>query len=143
MFHNREMSVLRTDLDLDLDPDDLRMGGWDREAVQLLFQQLEFRLLYPRLLEALGEVGEEAPKGETLDASVRSLRSTDEIVKHLHALTDAGKRYAIEPRWDNDATRTALQGLAFTGSTEDAVYLHVDDLRDASVTAELAALLGA
>ncbi|MGZ4801857.1 MAG: DNA polymerase I [Acidimicrobiia bacterium] len=143
VLHNREMSVLHTDLDLDLDPDDLRMGGWDREAVQLLFQQLEFRLLYPRLLEALGDEGEAAPKGESLDASVRSLRSADEIVKHLGDLVHEGKRYAIEPRWDNDAQRTSLQGLAITGSTEDAVYLHVDDLRDASVTKALAELLGA
>ena len=108
VFHNREMSVLRTDLDLDLDPDDLRMGGWDREAVQLLFQQLEFRLLYPRLLDALGEVGEEAPTGASLDATVRMLRTADEIVKHVRELADRGERYAIEPRWDNDAKRSRV-----------------------------------
>ena len=90
VLHNREMSVLRTDLDLDLDPDDLRMGGWDREAVQVLFEQLEFRLIYPRLLEAIGEEGEEAPKGESMDASVRSLRTSDEIVKHLRGIADSG-----------------------------------------------------
>jgi DNA polymerase-1 len=142
VFHNREMSVLRTDLDLDLDPDDLRMGGWDREAVQLLFQQLEFRLLYPRLLDALGEVGEEAPTGETLDATVRTLRTSDEIVKHVREIADRGERYALEPRWDNDAKRSALQGLALSGSAEDAVYIHLDDARDPAVTAELTALLG-
>jgi DNA polymerase-1 len=141
VFHNREMSVLRTDLDLDLDPDDLRMGGWDREAVQLLFQQLEFRLIYPRLLEALGEDAEEAPTGAALDATVRLLRSADDIVEFLQALAGAGERYVIEPRWDNAAKPTRLDGLAFTGATEDAVYVHVDDLRDAKVTAALAALV--
>jgi len=142
VLHNREMSVLRTDLDLALDPDDLRMGGWDRHAVQVLFQQLEFRLLYPRLLEALGEEGEEAPKGASLEATVRSLRTSDEIVKHLRGIADSGERYVIEPRWDNDAQRTSLQGIAVTGADEDAVYVHVDDLRDESVTGELVALLG-
>ena len=141
VFHNREMSVLRTDLDLDLDPDDLRMGGWDREAVQLLFQQLEFRLLYPRLIDALGEEGEKTPTGTALDASVRSLRKADDVVKHLRGLADAGERYVIEPRWDDAAKRTRLDGLAFTGTNEDAVYVSTDDLRDAKVTEQLRALV--
>ncbi len=141
VFHNREMSVLRTDLDLELDPDDLRMGGWDREAVKLLFQQLEFRLIYPRLLEALDEEVEEVPAGAALDATVRPLRAADDIVEHLQGLAKAGERYVIEARWDHPTKPTRLDGLAFTGGNEDAVYVHVDDLRDASVTAELAALV--
>ncbi|HEY3722225.1 MAG TPA: DNA polymerase I, partial [Acidimicrobiia bacterium] len=142
VFHNREMSVLRTDLDLDLDPDDLRMGGWDRDAVQLLFQQLEFRLIYPRLLEALGDEGEAAPTGAAFEAEVRVLRDADEIVKHLQGIAERGDRYAVEPRWEHDGPGTVLQGLAVTESTDDAMYVAVDDLRAKPVVAELGALLG-
>src|SRR5262245_25533701 len=75
VFHNRDMSELRIDLDLEYEPDDLRMGGWDKAAVQELFQTLEFRLIYPRLLEALGEDGEDIPAGGTaLEVEVRVLR---------------------------------------------------------------------
>ena len=102
VFHNREMSVLRTDLDLELDPDDLRMGGWDREAVQLLFQQLEFRLHLPAAARsARRDADEEAPVGAALDATVRPLRSADDIVEHLQGLAKADERYVIEPRWDH------------------------------------------
>ncbi len=142
VFHNREMSKLRTDLDLEYDPDDLRMGGWDHEAVRLLFEQLEFRTLYPRLLDAIGEEAEAAPKGETLEATVRVLRSADEIVEHLHEVAAHGQRYAIEPRWDGLAAHAPLQGLAITDSDEDAVYLHADSLQDRAVRAELGELIG-
>ena len=142
VFHNREMSVLRTDLDLDLDPDDLRMGGWDRDAVQLLFQQLEFRLIYPRLLEALGDEGEAAPIGAALEAEVRVLRDADEIVKHLQGIAERGERFAVEPRWEHDGPRNVLQGVAITESTDDAFYVAVDDLRVEPVVAELGVLVG-
>jgi DNA polymerase-1 len=142
VLHNREMSVLLTDLDLELDPDDLRMGGWDREAVQLLFQQLEFRLIYPRLLEALGETDEVVPTGTALEASVRTLRAADEIVKQVREIVDRGERYAIEPRWTNDALRTGVQGIAITASADDAAYVAIEDLRDPAVVAEIVALLG-
>ncbi len=142
VFHNREMSKLRTDLDLEYEPDDLRMGGWDHETVRVLFEQLEFRTLYPRLLEAIGEDAAEAPKGETLDATVRMLRSADEIVEHLHELASRGERYAIEPRWDGVTAHSPLRGLAISGSAEDAVYIHRDDLVAPAVRAELVELLG-
>jgi DNA polymerase-1 len=143
VFHNREMSALRTDLELELAPDDLRMGGWDHEQVRVLFEQLEFRTLYPRLLEALGEedAAAAAPSGETLEASVRVLRSPDEIVKQLREISSQGARYAIEPRWDGVPGQTALRGLALAVSADDAVYVDADDLRDDAVRAELEELV--
>ena len=49
------MSLLRLDCEVDVEPADLKMGAWDREEVRLLFDQLAFRTLLPRLLEAVGE----------------------------------------------------------------------------------------
>ncbi len=141
VFHNREMSVLRTDLELEYEPDDLRMGGWDKAEVQELFQTLEFRLIYPRLLEALGEEGEDIPSGgTTLEVDVRVLRVGKEITALVDGLIASGKRYVVEPRWSNDGDRAVLAGLAFSDAGEDAVYVAIDDLRAAAVTKKLAKL---
>ena len=47
MFLNREMSLLRRDVELDVEPGDLAQGAWDREQVRVLFDQLAFRTLLP------------------------------------------------------------------------------------------------
>jgi DNA polymerase-1 len=141
VFHNREMSELRTDLELEYEPDDLRMGGWDKAAVQELFQTLEFRLIYPRLLEALGEDGDDLPAGGTaLEVDVRVLRAGKEITAFVDGLIGSGKRYVVEPRWSNDGARAVLAGLAFSDAGEDVVYVAIEDLRAAAVTKKLAKL---
>src|SRR3954454_18981051 len=76
VFHNREMSVLRRNVPIDVEVDQLRIGGWDQDAVRELFQQLEFRTLYPRLLEALGttdEVAVATAEASTLDVEVERI----------------------------------------------------------------------
>src|SRR4051794_37032025 len=45
------------DAPIDCDVDDLRMGGWDADEVRKLFNFLEFRTLWDRLVEAVGEEG--------------------------------------------------------------------------------------
>src|SRR3954470_8803833 len=57
VFKNREMSRLTRDVDLDgITPAELRQGAFDRERVRVLFNQLEFRLLLPRIRDAIGDV---------------------------------------------------------------------------------------
>src|SRR3954454_24657654 len=62
VFLNRQMSQLVCDVPLDVDPADLRMGAWDRDEVRVLFDQLAFRTLHPRLLEAVGEQAAETER---------------------------------------------------------------------------------
>jgi len=50
---NRQVNALVRDLDLPLGIDDFERRPWDREATHQLFDQLEFRVLRDRLLEAL------------------------------------------------------------------------------------------
>ena len=66
VFKNREMSRLDRGVDCGVEPDQLRQGAFDREKVRVLFDQLEFRTLLPRILDAVGEVAE-APAAEALD----------------------------------------------------------------------------
>ena len=70
VFKNREMSRLNREVDLgDLTPADLQQGAFDRERVRVLFNQLEFRLLLPRILDAVGDVAE-TPDSDTLEVDV-------------------------------------------------------------------------
>ena len=81
VFLNREISKLLRDVELDVGPSDLVQGAWDRDEVRLLFDQLAFRTLWPRLLDAVGEVAA-GPDAEsaTLDADVTVLRDAPAAV---------------------------------------------------------------
>lgn len=57
---NRRLNALVRDLELEVTPADLERRDWDREAVHGLFDQLEFRVLRDRLIEAFGEPGQVA-----------------------------------------------------------------------------------
>jgi DNA polymerase-1 len=74
VFKNREMSRLHLDVDVGgLKPEDLRQGAFDRERMRVLFNQLEFRTLLPRMLDAVGDVAD-APEAETLEIEVTIAR---------------------------------------------------------------------
>ncbi|MBM3675235.1 MAG: DNA polymerase I, partial [Actinobacteria bacterium] len=141
VFHNREMSVLRTDLKLDVDLDALRIGGWDPEVVRELFGQLEFRTLHPRLLEALGAEAATAPEGETLDVEVAVLRDAAAAAKRLGALAKASEPVAVEPVWSGVPGRSLLLGLG-VASGDDAAYLAGDLLGESKIAYGLGALVG-
>src|SRR3954471_21522340 len=74
VFLNREMSRLRLDCEVDAVPSELKMGAWDREQVRVLFDQLAFRTLLPRLLEAVGESSAAEVEAGSLEVDVRVAR---------------------------------------------------------------------
>ena len=51
---SKRMATIQSDLDVPLDLDRARVGGYDQAEVHALFDRLEFRSLLPRLGEALG-----------------------------------------------------------------------------------------
>jgi len=50
---NKDLARLETDVDLDVEPEDCRIGEWDMQAVRSLFISLEFRSLLDRLEETV------------------------------------------------------------------------------------------
>lgn len=130
VFKNREMSRLDRGVDCGVEPDQLRQGAFDREKVRVLFDQLEFRTLLPRILDAVGEVAE-APAAETLDVEVTRARDAKAAAK---ALRDARRaaHVALEPRWEGSAGRSAVLGLA-VAADHAITYLDGDLLRDDAV----------
>jgi DNA polymerase-1 len=139
VFLNRQMSRLVCDVPLDVAVDDLRQGAWDREQVRVLFDQLAFRTLMPRLLEAVGEVAAEAT-AETLEIDVEVVRDAPAAQHLLAAIRDAGGAYAIEPRWDGAPVASALRAIAIAHGDRTA-YVDAELLGDDAVRAALSTLL--
>src|SRR5712691_868032 len=136
VFKNRAMSRLTLDVDLDgIMPTDLKQGAFDGERVRTLFNQLEFRTLLPRILDAVGDAAE-APEAEVLDVDVAIARDAKAATKALNAAATAG-RVALEARWEGPGQIT---GIAI--ATGDVVtYIAADILEAADARAALAKLL--
>ncbi len=140
VFKNREMSRLILDVDLGgITPADLHQGAFDRERVRVLFNQLEFRLLLPRILDAVGDVAD-TPDSDTLDVEVAIARDAKSAVE---ALTRAGtgERVAIEARWAGVVGRSAVVGLAIS-TGDDATFIDGDLLAGRGVRDTLRAIDG-
>ena len=140
VFLNRQMSLLRVDLDLDVGPGELHQGAWDRTEVRQLFDQLAFRTLFPRLLDALGEQAAEIESNTVLDVTVEHLRDAGAAAAFLRRVGDRGERYAVEPVWDGAPVTTPLRGIA-VATDDEVVYIDEGVLGDASVADALAAIV--
>jgi DNA polymerase-1 len=141
VFLNRQMSQLVCDVPLTVDVADLRQGAWDREQVRVLFDQLAFRTLMPRLLEAVGEVAAEA-EADTLEVDVDVVRDAPAAEQLLADIAKAGDAYAIEPRWDGAPVTSALRAVAFARG-DRTLYVDGELLAAQSVRKELEQLLTA
>src|SRR4029450_3510067 len=140
VFLNREMSRLRTDVEIDFSAADLRQRSWDREQVRVLFDQLEFRTLLPRLFEAVGEEAAET-EAETLDADVVVLPDAAAAATRLRDLGAVERSYVLEGRWEGQAGRSPLIGVAVADEDGHADYIDGELLRDAKVSDALSALV--
>jgi DNA polymerase-1 len=140
VFLNREMSRLRSDVEVDFSAADLRQRSWDREHVRVLFDQLEFRTLLPRLFEAVGEEATE-PEAEALEADVTVIADAAAAATRLRDIGAVDRPYVLEARWEGDAGRSPLIGLAVADEDGRADYIDGELLRDAKVSDALGALV--
>jgi DNA polymerase-1 len=138
---NRAMSVLLRDVDCGAELDDLRQGAFDPERVRVLFDQLAFRTLLPRMMEAVGQTAAVA-EAETLETDVETIRDAATAAARLRAALDAGSRYALEPRWEGVPGRSGLLGLAIAEADGRVAYIDGDLIRDPDVLAAGGALVG-
>ncbi|MGH9067465.1 MAG: DNA polymerase I [Acidimicrobiales bacterium] len=113
---NAAVIPLVRDVPLEVELDELHMGGWDPEEVRRLFTFLEFRSLWDRLVEALGEDGralQPQPEAEALAVEVEAPTTAAGAVAALAVLREqVGATVAVEPAWKGQAGRSALEGLA-------------------------------
>src|SRR3954447_20780558 len=87
---NAEATPLIRTVPLECDVADLKMGGWDQEEVRQLFNFLEFRTLWDRLLEATAgvEAAPAPPAGEALAVETLRLPTVDGAVAALDAIAN-------------------------------------------------------
>jgi DNA polymerase-1 len=139
VFKNREMSRLARNVDCGVEIEQLRQGAFDAEHVRILFNQLEFRTLLPRLFEAVGEVAE-APEADVLEVDVVTARDAEAAeAALLHAAEQ--ERVAVEARWSGPPGASPIVGIAV--ATDDAVaYIDADLVAEGAPNKALAALLG-
>ena len=107
---NARATPLVRDVPVEVDIDELHMGGWVVDEVHDLFNFLEFRSLWDRLLEATSGVDvAPSPEADALDVEVRRCSDVHALVEDL--LADGGA-VAVEASWAGEPGRSSIIGLA-------------------------------
>ncbi|MEO7837573.1 MAG: DNA polymerase I [Acidimicrobiales bacterium] len=146
---NAAATPLVRDMAIECDVAMLKMGGWDIDEVRSLFNFLEFRTLWDRLLEATGtsvEGGAGTAGGtseaEPFEVEVRRVASGDEAVGVVDQLAGAGQPVSAAVAWTGPEAASDLAGLALTGDSDGVVWwIHSGLLGDSAVTGALNRLL--
>ncbi len=113
---NLAVTVLVRDLPLDVEAEAARFGGWDVDEVRRLFDFLEFRTLWDRLVEASpAGSGANTPSVEgpaSVQVSVRRPESPQKLSTLLTDWGAAGARLALAGSWVGREGRSELLGVA-------------------------------
>ena len=133
---NAEATPLIRTVPLECDVADLKMGGWDQEAVRQLFNFLEFRTLWDRLLEATSAVADvAAPEaGAPLEIETLRLPTAESAVRALDAITG---EVAIVGSWHGAEGRSKLHGIALANEEDSALWVDCELLTEPSVVRAL------
>ncbi|MGC8513739.1 MAG: DNA polymerase I [Acidimicrobiales bacterium] len=113
---NLAVTVLVRDLPLDVEAEAARFGGWDVDEVRRLFDFLEFRTLWDRLVEASpAGPGANTPSVEgpaPVQVSIRRPESPQKLSTLLRDWGAAGARLALAGSWVGREGRSELLGVA-------------------------------
>ncbi|MCB0963064.1 MAG: DNA polymerase I, partial [Acidimicrobiales bacterium] len=126
--------------------DDLGFPDPNTEAVQKLFDFLEFRSLFERLSEALEtDLGTSGTATEVLEAEVTVADDAARATELLGAAATGDGPVAVAGAWTGAPGRTDLQGLAVVvdGAAAEVAWLPASVLADATVAATLDELVAA
>jgi DNA polymerase-1 len=161
---NAQVIPLVRDLDVSLAPGEAAVGGWDVADLRRLFEFLEFRTLWDRLVDATGtgkaDAAVAAAPGERLAVVLEVLEGASGSARALEGWARAGAALSVAGSWEGREGRSSLRGLAFAlvegddaGRDGDvpraasptparAWWLERQLLDDATVRAALTALIG-
>ena len=142
---NVDLMRLRRDAPVEVDPDELRIGDYDLAEVRQVFDFFEFRALYERMLEVLGETdsAETSASDLVLEAERSDLTTAVDAAGVLRLLADGDEPLAIAGAWLGAEGRSALEGLALVTDQEtaDVAWIPADVLADLAVVEQLGALM--
>jgi DNA polymerase I len=146
---NALATPLVRDVEVEFDPAEAALGGWDLEELRRLFDFLEFRL-WDRFLEATGtdkggSSSDSAP-APPLKVVVEELVDPGAVVTRFNEWRSAAIDLAMAGAWDGIEGRSDLLGLALValpaGEPAAAVWIGEGMLSDVSVRAALGGLVG-
>lgn len=119
VFLNRRLMELQRDVVIDVDFEELTSREWDRERARHLFESLEFKVLWDRLV---GQ--DEVEPGEPLDVTTRTLLEPSQI-----AAAASRSPLVLEPVWSGED----LEGVAIAETEDTAGYVPADHLASLSL----------
>jgi DNA polymerase-1 len=143
---NHKVMILRRDVELDVDLNDLARRPFDAETVRNLFNFLEFRTLYDRLVEAIGDEQDlpAATAVDRLECGVVRIDNVEGAVALFERLADhRTTSLAIAPAWQGSPGRSPLAGVAFVTSVEpgEAAWIAGDVFTDTKTLAAFGSLV--
>ncbi|MCP2169383.1 DNA polymerase I [Goodfellowiella coeruleoviolacea] len=129
---NRQLTQLVHDVEVGVQPDDLVLRPWDRDAVHRLFDDLEFRVLRDRLFATLSTAEPEAEEGFEISGG---RVAPDTVAQWLDQHARSG-RVGLSLRFAPTAGATRpggpdLVGLALATVDGEGGYLDVTALTEA------------
>jgi DNA polymerase-1 len=122
---NRQLTELKRDVALDVTPETLVLGQWDREAVHALFDTLQFRVLRERLYATLSAVEPEADQGFELNGDVLEPGDLPEWLDE-HARGGSRTGVSIAGTWGRGTG--VVTGVALAASDGAAAYVDPEQL---------------
>jgi DNA polymerase-1 len=122
---NRQLTELKRDVALEVSPEALVLGQWDREAVHALFDTLQFRVLRERLYATLSAVEPEADQGFEMNGDVLEPGDLPEwLDEHARGGTRTG--VSIAGTWGRGTG--VVTGVALAASDGAAAYVDPEQL---------------
>jgi DNA polymerase-1 len=113
---NLELMILLRDVELDVELDALTRKPFEPEPVRELFNFLEFRTLFDRLVEAIGD--DSVPRGTSdvaaIECGVTEVASLGEATALLDSLASSDEPIALMAAYDGES----VAGLSFVTSVE-------------------------
>jgi DNA polymerase I len=129
---NRQLTELVRGVPLTAQPEELRLTGWDRDAVHRLFDELEFRVLRERLFETLSTPEPEAEEGFAVCGdALRPGTVGSWLAEHAQDGRRAG--LAFRGRWISGGGD--LESIAIATADGDCAYAEVATLTPEDDTA--------
>jgi len=117
---SRQLVTIRTDLDVPLDLDRLKVHEPDREELRRLFQELEFRGLLEEYAAPERELEGAAEDGSVRYRMLTSPRDVEDLVETIR---EAGTVSVDTETTSLDATRADLVGVSLCHRPGEAFYL--------------------
>ncbi len=132
---NRQLTELVRDVPLGVEPDELAVRDWDRDAVHRLFDELEFRVLRDRLFATLPTAEPEAEEGFEVNGGALA---EGELPGWLAEHAGRGTRIGLSFRdvaVGVSGQAVELRSVALATAAGEGVYIDVTTMTEGDETA--------